>query len=87
MADTELYPTPARLLLLADVDAGKVSDNADAAPMLDLGDDGSARVAEAIWLMKRAGWVELPPGTDEPAVQWTWRLTALGRQILAEAAP
>lgn len=87
MADTDLYPTPARLALLRDVDNGKVRDNDDAAPMLDLGADGTARVADAVWAMKRAGWVELPPGTDEPAELCTWRLTDAGCKVLEAGAP
>jgi hypothetical protein len=87
MPEADLYPTPARLALLRDVDDGKVADDADATPMLDLGADGFARVADAIWTMKRAGWVELPPGTDEPDEPGTWRLTDAGRAVLEAGAP
>jgi hypothetical protein len=87
MGDADLYPTRARLALLRDVDDGKVSDSDDAAPVLDLGDDGFARVADAIWTMRRAGWVELPPGTDEPDEPGTWRLTDAGRAVLEAGAP
>lgn len=86
----DLYPTPARLAFLADVAAGRVRDDADSAPMLHYDDEGTpgcTRVAEAIWLMRQAGWVELPPGTDEPAELDTWRLTDAGRAVLEAGAP
>jgi hypothetical protein len=86
MAD--LHPTPARLLLLRDVANGHVRDDADSTPMLhydDEGTPGATRVAEAIWLMRQAGWVELPPGTDEPAELDTWRLTDTGRAVVLGA--
>lgn len=85
MADAQLYPTPARLLLLADVDAEKVYDNAEAVPMLDLGEEGSARVADAIWTMKRAGWVELAPGFSR-VERCMWLLTDAGRTVLEAGA-
>jgi hypothetical protein len=86
MADTDLYPTPYRLGLLRDVADGRVRDDPDCVPMLDLGDGESVRVANAVWEMRRAGWVELPPGTDEPAERWTWRLTDAGRTVLEAGA-
>jgi len=67
MADTDLYPTPYRLGLLRDVADGRVCDDPDCVPMLDLGDGESVRVANAVWEMRRAGWVELPHGPDRHA--------------------
>lgn len=72
----ELAATPARILLLHDVANGLVADDADFAPMLDLGEDGTTRVAEAVWLMKRAGWVE------QVTTDRRWSLTDLGRRVL-----
>lgn len=69
-----LYPTPARILLLQDVRNGHVRDDENCAPQLHH-DEGVARVAEAIWLMRQAGWVEL--GDDD-----VWQLTAAGEAIL-----
>lgn len=70
-----LYPTPARLLLLEDVAAGRIIDDEDAVPMLHH-DEGTSRVAEAIWLMMRAGWVELERADN------VWSLTIVGRDVL-----
>lgn len=75
MAD-DLYPTPTRLALLADIAAGKVADDADGAPHLDLGEDGIARVAEAVWTLYRAGWCHQAPGSDR------WELTQRGTAVL-----
>ena len=69
-----LYPTPARILLLRDVRDGNVRDDDTCAPQLHH-DEGTSRVAEAIWLMRQAGWVEC--GDDD-----VWRLTDAGRDIL-----
>lgn len=83
MAD--LYPTPHRLALLRDIRDGRVRDDGQLTPMLHFEEDGeakSAKVAGAVWLMGRAGWCELPPGTDEPAELSTWRLTDAGRAVL-----
>ncbi len=76
-----LYPTPTRLALLADVDARRVIDDEDFAPYLELGVDGRARVAEAIWDMERAGWVTQPTGTK------VWELTDAGRAVLEAGEP
>lgn len=73
---TKLYPTPTRLALLADVAAGRVIDDADFAPHLDLPDGGTARVADAIWEMERAGWVE------QVRVDHVWSLTIVGTDVL-----
>lgn len=78
-APVELYPTKARLALLADVDDLKVADDEDGTPMLDLGDGETARVADSIWQMERAGWVYQPPNIPG------WRLTDHGRAVLAGA--
>lgn len=76
----QLYPTKVRLALLADVDAGRVADDATAAPYLDLGDGSSARIAGMVWQMERAGWVEQPPAST------IWQLTGDGRALLDTAA-
>lgn len=78
MAD-DLYPTPARVLLLQDVRNGAVRDDANCAPHLHH-DEGTSRVAEAIWLMRQAGWVVC--GDDD-----VWRLTGLGEDILNGQVP
>ncbi len=71
----ELHPTKTRLALLADVDALKVADDEDGVPTLDLGADGTARVADAIRQMERAGWIWQPADTRG------YRLTDLGRAV------
>lgn len=74
---TGLHPTKARVALLADVANRRVIDDDDFAPHLQLSDeDGTARVAEAIWEMERAGWVTQPTGTR------VWELTAAGLDVL-----
>ena len=73
----DLYPTPTRLALLADIDAGKVADNADAIPMLDLGpDEKPSRVADGVWELHRAKWVHQLEGEK------LWRLTWRGRDVM-----
>jgi hypothetical protein len=76
-----LYPTKTRLALLADVAALRVADDPDGTPMLDCGPDGHARVADAIWQMYRAGWIEQPAG------EVVWRLTPAGFDVLEERTP
>lgn len=76
-----LYPTPTRLALLADIAAGRVKDDDTFAPHLDLGDDGQARVADAVWQMERAGWVE------QVRMDHVWQLTPAGRDVLQGRAP
>lgn len=74
----DLYPTPARLLLLRDIRDGRVRDDAVLAPMLHYEEDGeakTARVAEAVWLMGRAGWCQ-------DAGLAGWELTDEGRATL-----
>lgn len=80
---TNLFPTKTRLALLADVADGKVADDADGAPHLDCGDDGHARVAEAVWLMYRAGWLMYRAGWLWQR-DWSpvWALTDKGRAVL-----
>jgi hypothetical protein len=75
MAEPQLYPTPTRLALLADVAAGRVIDDADFTPMLEH-DEGTSRVADAIWQMERAGWVE------QVRVDHVWSLTIVGTDVL-----
>jgi hypothetical protein len=72
----DLYATPVRLALLADVASMHVADDEDGTPMLDCGDGTTARVADAIWAFERAGWVE------QPADILGWRITNLGRTVL-----
>lgn len=68
--------TPARLLLLGDIAAFKVADDDEGAPQLDIGEDGTARVAEAVWLMYQAGLCWQPDGIPG------WRLTEIGSDVL-----
>jgi len=75
----DLFPTPTRLALLRDVAAGLVCDTDELAPHLDIGEDGTTRVAEAIWAMERAGWVV------QPSDRLLWELTDAGRALLEEA--
>jgi hypothetical protein len=75
MPDLRLYPTPTRLALLADVDAGHVIDDADCAPHLHH-DEGASRVAAAVWELRAADWVQQ---TRDDGV---WELTPLGRDVL-----
>jgi hypothetical protein len=82
MPDADLYPTPARLALLRDVDDGKVCDHStEFAPYLRLDDGELARVADAIWAMERAGWVM------QPVASMLWELTGAGRQVLEAGKP
>ncbi|MGE6955123.1 hypothetical protein [Staphylococcus capitis] len=72
---THLYPTKTRVALLQDVADGKVADDADGTPSLDLGDE-RARVATAVWEQAAAGWVEQVAGS------LVWSVTELGRRVL-----
>lgn len=75
MATERLHPTPSRLALLDEVDAGNVVRDA-------IGQNyNSARrkVTAEMRDMEADGWVVLLPG-DEPR---TWQLTAYGRAIAA----
>lgn len=81
MAD--LYPTPTRLALLRDIRDGRVRDDADFTPMLHFEDDGeakTARMADRVWEMARAGWCAA-------RVTSTWELTDAGRAVLAANEP
>lgn len=71
----KLHPTPTRLALLADVAAGRVIDDEDFAPHLHH-DEGTSRVADAIWELERAGWVE------QVRVDHVWSLTIVGTDVL-----
>lgn len=73
---TSLLATEAELALLADIDARKVTDNEDLIPMLDLGDEPPAQVAELTWAMYRRGWVHQLEGEK------LWRLTWRGRDVM-----
>lgn len=79
---TDLHPTPTRIALLRDVQAGRVRDDTDFAPHLHYDEDGAektTRVADAIWAMERAGWVH------QVTLDHVWRLTPAGRTVLEEA--
>ena len=71
-----LFPTPARLALLADVRDLLVADDEQGVAMLDYGEDRPARVADAVRLMAQAGWVYQEHGAR------CWRLTQRGLDIL-----
>lgn len=72
----ELYPTPSRLALLRDIDAGHVWSTAGAAYS---GASGrTRRVNTAVQEMRQAGWVE--------ALYGQWKLTDAGRTVLAGGA-
>ncbi len=73
---TQLYPTPTRLLLLADVRDLKVYSDGDGTAWLDLGDEPPARVTAAVREFEQAGWIYMPDDTNG------WRLTQRGLDIL-----
>jgi hypothetical protein len=81
MTPEDLYPTKTRLALLRDIADGKVCDGADGAPHLDIGDGETARVADAVWAMERAGWV------TQPSDRLLWELTATGHIVLDGVMP
>lgn len=80
-----LYPTPTRLALLADVDAGEVWQRSDGQSELTDRDqfgvsDPVCIVTSRIAELERAGWVhlvELAYGSRQ------WQLTDAGRAVLA----
>lgn len=74
MADEELGE--ARLAILRDVAAGKVCDDADFCPRLNLGEDGEADVSTVVWLLERQRLVV------QPFAERRWRLTDAGRSHL-----
>mgnify|MGYP002624149274 CR=1 FL=1 len=76
MAD--LYPTPTRLALLRDVDAGRVADDTRGDAWLTVG-RSVARVTARVAALAAAGWIERP---DQGAV---WQLTPAGRAVLDAA--
>lgn len=76
MAEPTLLATEAELALLADIEAGKVTDNPDAIPMLELGDEPAAQVGELTWALYRRGWVHQLEG------ETLWRLTFRGRDVM-----
>jgi hypothetical protein len=74
----DLYPTPARLLLLADVRDLLVADDEDGDAWLTCDDGEQAKVTAAIREMARPGvaWVmQIPDGLG-------WRLTQRGLDVL-----
>jgi hypothetical protein len=76
---TDLHPTKTRLALLDDVAAGRVIDDEDFTPQLHR-DEGTSRVADGVWELERAGWVE------QVRIDHVWQLTILGRDVQAEHA-
>lgn len=77
MADpTHLYPTPTRLLLLADVRDLNVYSDGDGTVWLDLGDEPHARVTSSIREFEQAGWCYQPDDANG------WRLTQRGLDVL-----
>lgn len=69
-----LHPTPTRLALLADIDAGRVFRDAAGHDYISGGRKVSAQALE----MRDAAWCALPDGPGRP-----WTLTAYGRAIRA----
>lgn len=73
---SDLYPTPSRLALLRDVDAGNVFRDR-------LGDDyisADRKVSDRIGAMERAGWVERFGPTEDRFEHW--RVADAGRAVL-----
>lgn len=72
-------PTDFQLGLLADIEAGKVADDAVGTVWLDLGTgEHPGIVSEAVWEMERAPrrWVHQLDG------ELRWRLTYRGRDVI-----
>lgn len=78
-----LRPAQVELEILADVAAGKVADNDDHRPMLDLGGGEYSDISKIVWLMYQEPrrWVHQLDG--EPL----WRLTYRGRDVLQGRVP
>lgn len=79
MADT--YPTPTRVALLRDVQAGAIRDDQQGVPRLYYADGdrtGSVRVAASVRDLAAVGWIEPGPGDG-------WELTDTGRTVIEEA--
>jgi DNA-binding transcriptional regulator PaaX len=72
----DLYPTPSRLALLRDVDAGHVWSTNGAA--FNGASGRTRRVNTAVQEMRQAGWIEAQYGN--------WRLTDRGHAVLAGGA-
>lgn len=81
----ELHPTPARLALLGEIDAGKVwedwsSDEPGAVVLMEY-PGRETRVTGRVRVMKLAGWVRTDPGDDDLHSRRI-SLTDTGREVL-----
>lgn len=76
---SDLYPTPTRLALLAEIGFGRVFQDVAGASYIDAGRKVTAQVNE----FAAAGWAELR-GSDRPSLfpLPRWHLTDAGREIL-----
>lgn len=78
---SDLYPTPTRLALLREIDAGQVwSSLRDSTIRTNLGQ--GRIVTDRVTEMWHAGWVEPVVGP----IGELWALTAIGRGVLEDAA-
>ncbi|MGV2383645.1 MAG UNVERIFIED_CONTAM: hypothetical protein LOD86_00035 [Thermobifida fusca] len=76
----DLYPTPTRLRLLADVTRHRVYRHPDGTSHVA----GGRQATAAIATLAAAGWVEIDPATDVSDYQVAyWRLTDTGREVLS----
>lgn len=78
---TELFPTPTRLALLAEVFAGEVWQQSNGHSIIEQG-TRTRKVTAEIAAMERAGWITLV------ALRFgakRWDLTDAGRAVLAAA--
>jgi hypothetical protein len=64
--------------MLVDVEAGRVADDEDCTPLLDV-DAEHVPVAQLVWAMERTGLVR------QPGDGRRWALTELGKAVLVEA--
>jgi hypothetical protein len=85
---TALYPTPTRLALLRDVQAGQIRRVTPRERDPYVMHFTSYRVTAQVAEVEQAGWVELDPDDLEEAGPFQiqhYRLTAAGRKVLADA--
>jgi hypothetical protein len=71
---SDLFPTPTRLALLAEVEAGLVTGSPAAGVLVWRGPGIHRRVTAAMVELQRAGWVDVVHGE--------WWPTATGRAVL-----
>ena len=64
--------------MLVDIDAGRVTDDEDCTPLLDV-DAEHVPVGQLVWAMERAGLVR------QPGDGRRWALSELGQAVLVEA--